>query len=278
MSTLDTQINPENSEGGAARNSELRAAFAKHFDNAAKYIGAEFPGVTPNHITLAGFLGVAAVGTTAVLVSKNMFKPAMVGLGILHGLSSGSDGIDGALARIKGGSPQGPLIDTFFDRAAELLTTGIHATMAYMQDRPTEGDIALAAMATTTLPSLFRALAEARGVIVGENGSDGTILDRAIGVAGTRGGRATGGAIGIGLGFVPGVIGVSDGISAGSNIVVASQRLHGTLFEDSTHRKQGVEPTEKETKDASLRAKVLAGVAISGAYGAYSIRKALKSL
>ena len=70
-------------------------------------------GVTPNAITVAGFIGMAAAG---LLCARGSFAAA----GLLVAASSVFDALDGALARTTGATtPFGAFLDSFLDRYAE---------------------------------------------------------------------------------------------------------------------------------------------------------------
>ncbi|MPZ22896.1 MAG: CDP-alcohol phosphatidyltransferase family protein [Dehalococcoidia bacterium] len=119
-------------------------------------------GVTPNMVSMAGFLGNCAA---AVLVAHGQFWQG--GLAMLF--FSLLDVFDGALARLTNrASPYGAVFDAVLDRASEaavLLGVVIYYSS---RDQSLEVVLAYAALAGSVMVSYVRARAEAAGVLIKE--------------------------------------------------------------------------------------------------------------
>jgi CDP-diacylglycerol--glycerol-3-phosphate 3-phosphatidyltransferase len=114
--------------------------------------------VTPNMLTIAGFLGNVAA---AVLVANGQL---LVG-GILVLLFSALDMLDGALARATGrATPFGALFDSVLDRLSEAAVLG--GILVYELDRGNQEETVLAFVAVvgSLMVSYVRARAEGLGV------------------------------------------------------------------------------------------------------------------
>jgi CDP-diacylglycerol--glycerol-3-phosphate 3-phosphatidyltransferase len=114
--------------------------------------------VTPNMLTIAGFLGNVAA---AVLVANGQL---LVG-GIVVLLFSALDMLDGALARATGrATPFGALFDSVLDRLSEAAVLG--GILVYELDRGNEEETVLAFVAVvgSLMVSYVRARAEGLGV------------------------------------------------------------------------------------------------------------------
>ena len=115
-------------------------------------------GVTPNTLTVLGFLGMAVAG---VLCASGSFFPA----GLVVAASCAFDALDGALARASGAvSVFGAFLDSFLDRYAEAL---VYAGMLihYAGVGPTWGvGATFAAAIGSLMVSYARARAEGLGV------------------------------------------------------------------------------------------------------------------
>ena len=114
--------------------------------------------VTPNMLTVAGFLGNVAA---AVLVANGQL---LVG-GILVLLFSALDMLDGALARATGrATPFGALFDSVLDRLSEAAVLG--GILVYELDRGNQEETVLAFVAVvgSLMVSYVRARAEGLGV------------------------------------------------------------------------------------------------------------------
>jgi len=117
-------------------------------------------GITPNKVTVAGFLLVVA---SAVLIAAGQL---LVGAIVLV---SGSllDAVDGALARATGGATAfGSFLDSTLDRAAEAILYGglIAYFLRFSADPVGPVLLALAALSASFLVSYTRARAEGIGV------------------------------------------------------------------------------------------------------------------
>ena len=115
-------------------------------------------GVSPNHLTLAGFLG--NVGA-AVLAADGQFLAA----GAVVLAASALDLLDGALARATGrASPFGAVFDSVLDRLSEAAVLG--GLSYYYAERNDRLEVALcfAALAGSIMVSYVRARAQTQGI------------------------------------------------------------------------------------------------------------------
>lgn len=162
------------------RNSPLRKFSEKILDPIINRL-AKIPGIEANHVTLTG-LGLTAIGSLERWINKNEASPyialAFLGLGI------SCDALDGALARrLNQSSEKGAILDLMTDRIQESVMALTRMAMA------TERGDLLGVIAaslnglTNPLPSLLRAIAESKGLIVPESGKN------PLSFLGTRGGR-----------------------------------------------------------------------------------------
>ncbi len=189
------------------------------------------PKVHPDHVTYAGLMG-TTLGTAFLVGSSQAspeFQPAMQAAGFLM-LAGGTmcDGIDGALARIKKAADagfntdRGQLVDVISDRLAEHASSLGRVAIAYLAGNEYAQNMALLAGATNYVPSLLRARAEAKGVVVAESGST------PIEFAGTRAGRfiANTAAITAGAMGYPNVQGIIDTVAVTGNLASSARRFH----------------------------------------------------
>lgn len=230
------------------RNSPLRN-LSRPLVRVAEYVHEKMPGVHPDHITYAGLLG-TSLGT-AFLVGSSQASPeyqsAMQAAGILM-IAGGTmcDGIDGALARIKkaadGGfnTDRGQLVDVVSDRIAEHASSLGRVAIAYLAGNEYAQNMALLAGATNYIPSMLRARAEAKGIVVSESGSS------PIEFAGTRAGRfmANTAAIAVGAMGYPSIQGAIDTVAVTGNLASSARRWH------ALHQ----EPQEDADTDPTLQA------------------------
>ncbi|PKO21359.1 MAG: CDP-alcohol phosphatidyltransferase family protein [Chloroflexi bacterium HGW-Chloroflexi-1] len=115
-------------------------------------------GLTPNAITVLGFLLTAAV---AVVLATGQTQLA----GGLLILTLGADAIDGALARMMNAvSRFGAFLDSTLDRWTEVFLFGALIWRFLQTDQDTGVMLAAAAMATSLLVSYTRARAEGVGL------------------------------------------------------------------------------------------------------------------
>jgi CDP-diacylglycerol--glycerol-3-phosphate 3-phosphatidyltransferase len=115
-------------------------------------------GLTPNAVTVLGFLLTAAV---AVVVGTGQFLTA----GLLLIVTLGADALDGTLARLTGNVTRfGAFLDSTLDRWAEVLLYGalVWHYLRVNQDLPVL--LAVAALAASLLVSYTRARAEGAGL------------------------------------------------------------------------------------------------------------------
>ncbi len=115
-------------------------------------------GLTPNHVTVLGFLLTAAV---AVVIATGRLRLA----GVLLIVTLGADAFDGAVARLTGATSRfGAFLDSTLDRWAEVVIY-LGLIWHYLQagqDLPVI--LAAAAMAASLLVSYTRARAEGVGL------------------------------------------------------------------------------------------------------------------
>ena len=115
-------------------------------------------GLTPNSVTVLGFLLTAAV---AVVVGRGQFRLA----GVLLIITLGTDAIDGTLARLTGSSTRfGAFLDSTLDRWAEVLIFGALVWFYLNSGQRTAVLLATGAMAASLMVSYTRARAEGVGL------------------------------------------------------------------------------------------------------------------
>jgi CDP-diacylglycerol---glycerol-3-phosphate 3-phosphatidyltransferase len=115
-------------------------------------------GLTPNAVTVLGFLLTAAV---ALVLAQGALQLA----GILLIVALGADGLDGSLARATGSTSRfGAFLDSTLDRWAEVLIFGalVYHFLAVGDNQAVM--LATAAMASSLLVSYTRARAEGVGL------------------------------------------------------------------------------------------------------------------
>lgn len=162
------------------RNSPLRK-FSEKLLNPAVNGLAKIPGIEANHITLTG-LGLTVAGSLERWIDKSEVSPyialALLGLGI------SCDALDGALARkLNQSSEKGAILDLMTDRVQESVMALTRMAMA-IERGDLLGVIAASLNGLTNpFPSLLRAVAESKGLIVPESGKN------PLSFLGTRGGR-----------------------------------------------------------------------------------------
>jgi len=115
-------------------------------------------GVSPNHLTVLGFLGNLGA---AALAARGDFLPA----GLVMLVASALDLLDGALARATGrASAFGAILDATFDRLSEAAVLGGLAFYYAGRGEREETILCFAALAGSVLVSYVRAHALARGL------------------------------------------------------------------------------------------------------------------
>jgi CDP-diacylglycerol--glycerol-3-phosphate 3-phosphatidyltransferase len=115
-------------------------------------------GLTPNSVTVLGFLLTAAV---ALIVGHGQFRLA----GVLFIVTLGTDAIDGTLARLTGSTTRfGAFLDSTLDRWAEVLIYGALGWFYLNAGQQTAVLLAMAAMAASLMVSYTRARAEGVGL------------------------------------------------------------------------------------------------------------------
>jgi CDP-diacylglycerol--glycerol-3-phosphate 3-phosphatidyltransferase len=114
-------------------------------------------GVSPNHLTLLGFLGNVGAG---VLAARGEFLAA----GLLVLVFSALDLLDGALARSTGqASPFGAIFDSVLDRLSEAAVLGGLVFYFGQRDQQEEVILCFVALAGSIMVSYVRAKAQVEG-------------------------------------------------------------------------------------------------------------------
>ncbi len=184
---------PDANSVSQTRNSKFREMTKLPIDISTKFFHRKFPSITPNQITTAGVIGVGIGGALAAAEDRKRNNTGRaIALGIL-GAASILDAFDGSLARVIEAedptkkNPDGQLIDTAADRIQET-TLAIFRVISAQKRGDNLGEVlALLSGISNGAPSLLRAIAESRGIVVPEGG--GSI----IGFFGTRLGRTISG-------------------------------------------------------------------------------------
>ena len=114
--------------------------------------------LTPNALTVLGFLGVVA--SAALIVAEWWWAAFFVFLGTTLG-----DSLDGTLARYQGTSSRfGAFLDSTLDRAADGVTLGAFAIVFAERDEPVMVGVTVVALVASFIISYARSRAEALGV------------------------------------------------------------------------------------------------------------------
>lgn len=115
-------------------------------------------GITPNAVTVLGFLMTAAVAVPLALGYVQL-------AGILLIVTLGFDAVDGTLARMTGATTRfGAFLDSTLDRWAEVILYGALVWLFLKTNQDSGVLLATAAMATSLLVSYTRARAEGVGL------------------------------------------------------------------------------------------------------------------
>ncbi len=167
-------LSDNNSALAASRNSGLRRKAEGLTGSVAGFIDKRFPSVTPNHLTIFGT--VTALGGAALATFS---KHRLIG-GALFSAGAAMDGFDGSLARIKDAKGErtqeqkdaGVLFDVANDRYQEL-----GASLLRMVKGVASGSVFRVMaeslnLTTNVKPSVARAKAEMKGVVVQETGNN----------------------------------------------------------------------------------------------------------
>lgn len=176
------------------RNADLRTRLLPYTETAAQLIHDTFPTATPDTFTALGVVGTglsAALAYHAEGQTDKKRRQWLKGASLVGAIgSAATDALDGALARhlIAQGTivdtDLGAIKDTLSDRTQEAILGLTRAATARRSGRWFGELAAYAATISNPMPSLTRAIAESRGVIVPETGNN------VIGFLGTRAGRA----------------------------------------------------------------------------------------
>ncbi|MDH3225871.1 MAG: CDP-alcohol phosphatidyltransferase family protein [Thermoleophilia bacterium] len=114
--------------------------------------------VTPNVLTIIGFMGVVA--SAGLIIAEWWWAAFFVYLGTALG-----DSLDGTLARYQGTDSEfGAFLDSTLDRAADGVTLGAFAVVFAERDEPVMVAITVIALIATFIISYARSRAETLGV------------------------------------------------------------------------------------------------------------------
>lgn len=277
------QSNKQNSKE-TPRNSRLREFSRMPTEKIAQLLHTVFPWLTPNELTLLGAAGLGGlVLYTAKLEKEGKidFKTSLQLLGLFLGIS-GSDALDGALARYKRkigeegthDSSVGQLVDSLSDRVQEAFSSWLAMYRAAEQGDKLWLVTATLSAFTNPLSSLVRAYAEKNGIVVPESGKN--VLE----FLGTRVGR-----FGVGtLHYVTpiqvggtSVQGIADGLTAAATVKTTVSRVEAVRSHKKTGGNVANELPIEVKKDAERRFKLLAGLAvITGTTTAFLLHKLLR--
>lgn len=173
------------------RNSVWRDRIAPLTDNAAR-IATKLPFLTANAVTLMGLAGVLSGSVVAALSRPESILGVprqLIALGLIAA-GEAADAVDGAVATmLHATSPQGALLDVMVDRSEEAVMAGARIISAAGRRDPLGVLAATLSGMTSPVPSLVRAMVEARGYSVPESGLN------PLSFLGTRPARAVFGAL-----------------------------------------------------------------------------------
>ncbi len=167
-------LSDNNSALAANRNSGLRRKAEGLTRSVAGFIDKRFPSVTPNHLTIFGT--VTALGGAALAAFS---EHRLIG-GILFLAGAAMDGFDGSLARKKdeGGKrtqeqkDNGVIFDVINDRYQEIGASILRMARGIISSSPLEVAAESLNLITNVKPSIARAEAEMKGVVVQETGNN----------------------------------------------------------------------------------------------------------
>ena len=125
--------------------------------------------ITPNALTIIGFLAVVGVGGLIVL---EWWWVA----GFAYVISTLADSLDGTLARYQGTSSAfGAFLDSTLDRAADGVLFGAFAIVFAVRDQPEMVGVVIAGLVAALVTSYARAKAEGVGM---STGADAGLMER----------------------------------------------------------------------------------------------------
>lgn len=128
----------------------------------------EISGITPNALTVIGFLGTLVAA--GLIVAQNWWAA-----GVLFIAASLVDSLDGALARHQGSSsPFGAFLDSVLDRVSDGATLGAFAIVFALRDQAAMVGVVVVAVICSQVISYTRARADGLGV----TGPDGGLMGR----------------------------------------------------------------------------------------------------
>ena len=238
----------------SARNGHLRHALEEPIDHVVTYLDENFPGLQPNHLTLAG-LGL--VLSADILIRK--FPEHPVPITAIYSVGSAFDALDGALQRKKNektgqsSTTKGMKQDVRADRLQEIATAcALSGTAGQIRGNKFATKSYGLAVMTAVLPAWARSTAEKRGIVVEEGG------------LGTRIGRAVLGGVGIAFNKNRAI---SDAVSATlviGNVVTAVKRRNVITQTERSSSYRGTNDSPEFTNAARVREKTLHRLAIVG--------------
>jgi hypothetical protein len=258
------------------RNSPIRKVTAETINIITRKLHESLPGLTANDITILGVAG-TAIGSAIAAFRRGDHSPrdnALTAVSITTTIASQlGDAFDGPMARLRireGGAPDpnGQFIDVASDRAGELLSA-LSRSISAEKRHDTLGKIAALTVAVTSpWPSTARAMAEAKGVAVPENGKG------IIGLAGTRLGRAFLGILALEFPEIHGVPiqVIADALSAAANSITTAHRLKEIKMTPATLSQEIQNDAKKRLKLLVVIGAISATAAVA-TYGLFCTKK-----
>lgn len=203
-------------------NSPLRTKTQKILDPLVNQL-KKIPGISANHITFSG-LALVGLGSLEKTLKPNSLQASYIALALMA-LGISTDAFDGALARsLNQSSENGAILDLLSDRTQESILSLSRITTASLRKDPFGVITASLSGLTNPLPSLLRAKAEKKSLVVPESGKNPLTF------LGTRASRAV---VGVFNTTFPTVFEVSsyssqsliDGLSTLANILTSLERF-----------------------------------------------------
>ena len=241
-------------EEPSARNSFMRKLVADPVDTVVDFIDENLPFVEPDHLTIVGTLLVLDAARRAI---KDPDHPLMAVIEFTIG--SLIDILDGALARKKlertgkDSGIRGVLIDTLLDRVQEVTSLLALWYIAEERDDRVAANNFLAGAMTATLPSVMRAKAETKGVLVAETSLGGRVPK----------------AIETGAAYLfnkqEKMLALLGATILTNNLNTAADRREAIKKGSKSDHFRGRDDTEESKRVARIKEKALTGVGVGGA-------------
>jgi phosphatidylglycerophosphate synthase len=234
-------------------NSRLRDIFSRPINWAVAGIDSNYPAVKPSDITTIGEILV----DSASLMLINNPESTILATSVF---TAGNilDALDGQLDRVKRQknneepSVKGMLEDLLADRRGEMATLAALSLVARQRGYQLAANNYAIAAATTSLPSFYRAKAEANGYIVKEDG------------LGSRVGRAVLAGMGIAFNRNRNVSEVISSTIAGTSVFTAIGRRAVFCTGDNSRHYRAVHSDAKIKENAEIRLNALKPIARVG--------------